>query len=54
MLSFFLVPLGCLVHSYFQREVVHREIGERPAQRAPGARSEGQGEPTPPKTSEAH
>ena len=37
MLSLFLVPLGCLIHSYFQREVVHREIGERPAQRAPGS-----------------
>ena len=43
MLSLFVVPLGCLVHSYFQREVVvHREREERPAQRAPGARSEGQ------------
>ena len=47
MLSVFLVPLGCLVHSYFQREVVHKEIGERPAQRAPGARSEGQREAEP-------
>ena len=47
MLSLFLVPLGCLIHSYFQREVVHREIGERPAQRAPGARSEGQREQEP-------
>ena len=51
MLSLFLVPLGCLAHSYFQREIVHRETQERPAQRAP-ARSEGQGEPTP-KMSEA-
>ncbi len=47
MLSLFVVPLGCLAHRYFQREVVHREIGERPAQRAPGARSEGQGEEKP-------
>ena len=48
MLSLFLVPLGCLVHSYFQREVVvHREREERPAQRAPGAGSEGQREEEP-------
>ena len=47
-LSFFLVPLGCLVHSYFQREVVvHREREGRPAQRAPGGRSEGQREEEP-------
>ena len=44
MLSLFLVPLGCLVHGYFQREVVHRE---RPAERAPGARSGGQDEEEP-------
>ena len=44
MLSLFLVPLGCLVHGYFQREVVHRK---RPAERAPGARSEGQDEEEP-------
>ena len=48
MLSLFLVPLGCLAHSYFQREVVvHREREERPAQTAPGARSEGQREEEP-------
>ena len=47
MLSLFVVPLGCLAHSYFQREVVvHREREERPAQRAP-ARSEGQREEGP-------
>ena len=46
MLSLFLVPLGCLAHGYFQREVVHRETEERPAQRAP-ARSEGQREEEP-------
>ena len=44
MLSLFVVPLGCLAHSYFRREVVvHREREERLAQRAP-ARSEGQRE----------
>ena len=48
MLSLVLVPLGCLAHSYFQREVVaHREREERPAQRAPGPRSEGQREEEP-------
>ena len=47
MLSLFVVPLGSLAHSYFQREVVHRETEERPAQRAPAARSEGQGEEEP-------
>ena len=47
MLSLFVVPLGCLAHGYFQREVVHRETEGRPAQRAPGARSEGQGEEEP-------
>ena len=48
MLSLFVVPLGCLVHSYFPREVVaHREREERPAQRAPGPRSEGQREEGP-------
>ena len=48
VLSLFVVPLGCLVHSYFQREVVvHREREERPAQRAPGGRSEGQREEEP-------
>ena len=48
MLSFFLVPLSCLAHSYFQREVVVPREGEgRPAQRAPGARSEGQREEEP-------
>ena len=47
MLSLFVVPLGCLAHSYFQREVVHRETEERPAHRAPGARSEGQREEEP-------
>ena len=48
MLSLFVVPLGCLAHSYFQREVVvHREREERPAQRAPGAQSEGQREEEP-------
>ena len=47
MLSLFVVPLGCLAHSYFQREVVvHREREEQPAQRAP-ARSEGQREEEP-------
>ena len=47
MLSLFVVPLGCLVYRYFQREVVHRDIGERPAQSSPGARSEGQREEEP-------
>ena len=48
MLSLFVVPLGCLVHSYFPREVVaHREREERPAQRAPGPQSEGQREEGP-------
>ena len=47
MLSLFVVPLGCLVHSYFQRAVVHREVEERRVQRAPGARSEGQREEEP-------
>ena len=28
MVSFFLVPLGCLLRGYFQREIVHRETEE--------------------------
>ena len=28
MLSLVLVPLGCLLHGYFQREIVHREVEE--------------------------
>ena len=48
MLSLFLVPLGCLAHSYFRREVVvQRGREERPAHRALGARSEGQREEEP-------
>ena len=31
MLSLVLVPLGCLLHGYFQREIVHRETEEEPA-----------------------
>ena len=31
MLSLVLVPLGCLLHGYFQREIVHRETEEGPA-----------------------
>jgi len=42
MLSLVVVPLGCLVHSYVQGEVVHREKEEQPAGRALGGQSEGQ------------
>ena len=28
MLSLVLVPLGCLLHGYFRREIVHRETEE--------------------------
>ena len=28
MLSLVLVPLGCLLHGYFQREIAHRETEE--------------------------
>ena len=46
-LSLFLVPLGCLVHSYFQRQIVHRESEQQPAGRALGATFEGQREAEP-------
>lgn len=44
MLSLFVVPLGCLIHSYFQREITHPETGARPAGRARGVGSEEQRE----------
>ena len=47
MLSLFVVPLGCLVHSYFQREIVHRETEEQLAGRALGGQSDGQREEEP-------
>jgi hypothetical protein len=47
MLSLFVVPLGCLGHSYFQREIVHCETEEQLAGRALGGQSEGQPEEEP-------
>ena len=47
MLSLVFVPLGCLVHSYFRREIVHRQTEEQSAGRALGAKPEGQREEQP-------